>query len=147
MRAVLTSQWLAVAPLTARRVCCAMAIQGDDAAAVLKMLQLNPVFPQDYLRLRFELLGPKRAAFWVADCPALADREPKGLLSLLDDPESPGLNAMVQAVNPKARCRLAATRRVEERPDRLGRAALLVHLSAVVDEDEEDVVPGSQVDQ
>jgi hypothetical protein len=105
MREVLTSQWRAVAPLTSRRVCRAMAIEGDDAEAMLKMLQLTPLFPHDYLRLRSELLGPDRAHLWVEDCAALRDSEPRGLLSLLDDPECPGLNTMVQALNPKARCR------------------------------------------
>lgn len=82
-----------------------MAIEGHDAEALLKMLQLTPLFPHDYLRLRSELLEPARAHLWVEDCAALRDSEPRGLLSLLDDPECPGLNAMVQALNPKARCR------------------------------------------
>ena len=104
-REVLTAQWRAVAPLTSRRICRAMAIDGDDLEAVLKMLQLSPLFPHDYLRLRSELPEPGRAHLWVEECTALRDSEPRGLLSLLGDPECPGLNAMVQALNPRARCR------------------------------------------
>jgi hypothetical protein len=104
-REVLMAQWRAVAPLTSQRVCRAMGVAGDDAEAVLKMLQLTPLLPHDYLRLGYELLGPERALFWVEECAALRDREPRGLLSLFDDRECPGLNAMVQAVNPRARCR------------------------------------------
>ncbi len=104
-RELLTAQWRALAPLSCQRLCRALAIQGDDAAAILKLLQLHPVFPRDYLRMGFELFDATRGAFWLEDCAALTDDEPRGLLSLLDDPECPGLNAMVQAVNPRARCR------------------------------------------
>ena len=69
------------------------------------MLQLHPVLPRDYLRLGFEQVDAWRGFFWLEDCAALEDDEPRGLLSLLDDPDCPGLDAMVQAVNPRARCR------------------------------------------
>ena len=104
-RELVTAQWRGLAPLSTRRLCRAMAIEGDDAASVLKLLQLHPVFPRDYLRMGFELIDRTRAAFWIEDCAALEDPEPRGFLSLLDDPACPGLNAMVQAVNPRARCR------------------------------------------
>jgi hypothetical protein len=99
------AQWLAVAPLTTRRLCAAMGITGTDAGSLLKMLQLHPLLPRDYLRLAFERVDDARAAFWVEDCVALHDEEPRGLLSLLDEPDCPGLNAMVAALNPVARCR------------------------------------------
>ena len=107
-REILTAQWRAVAPLTTRRLCRALAIEGDDAGAILKTLQLHPVLPRDYLRLGFEQVDARRGVFWLEDCAALEDDEPRGLLSLLDDPDCPGLDAMVQAVNPRATCRPVA---------------------------------------
>ncbi len=106
-RQILAAQWRAVAPLTTRRLCRALAIEGDDAGAILKTLQLHPLWPRDYLELGFEQVDARRGFFWLEDCAALEDDEPRGLLSLLDDPECAGLDAMVQAVNPRARCRPA----------------------------------------
>lgn len=105
-RELLTTQWLALAPLSTRRLCQALAIEGDGVASILKALQLHPVFPADYLRMGFELVDAARGNFWLEECTALGDDEPRGFLSLLDDPACPGLNAMVQAINPRARCRL-----------------------------------------
>jgi hypothetical protein len=83
-----------------------MRIEGSNAAAILQMLQLHPIFPRDYTRLGFELVDANRGRFWLEDCVALGDEEPRGFLSFLDDPDCPGFNAMVQAMNPRARCRL-----------------------------------------
>ena len=104
-RELLSTQWLAIAPLSTQRVCRVLAIGGVDVAGILKMLQVHPLLPHDYLRLRFELRDSQSGRFWVEDCAALDDAEPRGFLSLLDDPECPGLGAMVQAMNPRARCR------------------------------------------
>ncbi len=99
------AQWRGLAPLSTRRICAAAGIAGDDAAALLKMLQVHPIFPPDYTRWGFELLDPSCGRFWLRDCEGCEDEEPRGFLSLLDDPACPGLDAMVQAVNPRARCR------------------------------------------
>jgi hypothetical protein len=85
-----------------------MKIEGRDAAAILAMLQLHPIFPRDYMRLGFELVDADHGRFWVEGCAALADEEPRGFLSFLEESDCPGFNAMVQAVNPRARCRLIA---------------------------------------
>lgn len=105
-REAIAAQWLSIAPLSTRRLCEAMGITGSGAAAILRMLQLHPIFPRDYARLGFELVDPSHGRFWFENCAALEDEEPRGFLSFLDDPDCPGLNAMVQAVNPRARCRL-----------------------------------------
>jgi hypothetical protein len=105
-REAIAAQWLSIAPLSTRRICEAMGIEGGDAAAILRMLQLHPIFPRDYTRLGFELVDADRGRFWLEDCAALDDEEPRGFLSFLEDPNCPGLDAMVQAVNPRARCRL-----------------------------------------
>jgi hypothetical protein len=104
-REMILAQWLGLAPLSTRRIRKAMAIGGDDAAAILKVLQLHPAFPHDYARLGFELSDSRRGAFWLEECAALDDAEPRGFFSLLDRTGCPGLDAMVQALNPRARCR------------------------------------------
>ena len=111
---ILTAQWKGLAPLSTRRIREALGIGGDDVASILRTLQVHPVFPRDYLRLGFALEDDSRGRFWVEDCAALEDAEPKGLLTLLDDPACPGLDAMVQAVNPRARCRTLEPGRVFE---------------------------------
>jgi len=107
-REAIAAQWLSIAPLSTRRLCEAMQIEANDAAAILQMLQLHPIFPRDYTPFGFELLDPNRGRFWLADCAALHDEEPRGFLSFLEDGDCPGLEAMVRAVNPQARCRRIA---------------------------------------
>jgi hypothetical protein len=135
-REILMTQWRAVAPLTTRRLCQAMRIEGGDAAAILKTLQLHPLLPRDYLRLGFELAAADRGFFWLEDCAALDDDEPKGLLSLLDDPECPGFAALVEAVNPRARCGPV---------DAAGRGAARQAWEVIVDENAEPAAPPREV--
>ena len=97
--------WAAVAPVHLPRVRAAVGIEGDDMASILKTLQVDPAFPQDYVRLGAELLDAQRGRFWIEECDALADGEPEAWLAQLRDEESPGLAATLAAVNPRARCR------------------------------------------
>jgi hypothetical protein len=101
----LAAQWTGVARVGTERLCRAMGITGDDAAAVLKALQLGPSFPAPYARAGFALIGAHCGRFWLEDSDALHEEEPAGWLSLLDGRELPALDAAVQAVNPRARCR------------------------------------------
>jgi hypothetical protein len=101
----LAAQWTGVARVGTERICRAMGIAGDDAGTILKALQLGPSFPVPYARPGFALLGDHCGRFWLEDCEALHEEEPAGWLSLLDGRELPALDAAVQAVNPRARCR------------------------------------------
>ena len=42
---------------------------------------------------------------WIEPCDALEDDEPRGWLSVLDDPAGPGIDRVVAAVNPRIACR------------------------------------------
>lgn len=95
-------QWRALSPLVAHRLRKTFGIEGDDMGAVLKILQLNPFFPQEYLRLGFKLIDENRGRIWLMDCAALKERQPRGITSLLThNPETPGFDALASAVNPK----------------------------------------------
>lgn len=101
----LAQQWTGVARVASERIRRAMGVGGDDMAAILKTLQLGPVFPTPYARAGFALVDDRHGRFWLEDCEALHEEEPAGWLSLLDGRELPALDAAVQAVNPRARCR------------------------------------------
>jgi hypothetical protein len=102
---VARDHWAGAAPIYVERIRNALGMQGDDVAACLKMLQLDPAFPHDYVRLGCEQMDDQRGRFWIDDCDALADDDPRGWLAALDDPQAPGLAAVVAAVNPRARVR------------------------------------------
>jgi hypothetical protein len=103
-REVAQAQWIGSGAVTAARLVLAMGIAGDGAEAILKVLQLHPAFPPDYAHLGFELLDESRGRFWVEDCDALREEDARSWFALLDEKPSPALDAMVQAVNPRARC-------------------------------------------
>jgi hypothetical protein len=103
-REVALAQWRSAGYLGSERLRRAMGVAGDGAEAILKVLQLHPAFAPDYARLGFELEDGRRGRFWLEDCDALAEGDPHGWLALLEKAPSPALDAMVQAVNPRARC-------------------------------------------
>jgi len=108
----LAAQWTGVARVAAERVRRALGVAGDDMASILKTLQLGPSFPAPYARAGFALVDARRGHVWLHDCDALREAEPAGWLALVDGRELPALDAAVQAVNPRARCR-----RIEPRGD------------------------------
>jgi hypothetical protein len=97
-------QWRSMAPLTVHRLRKTFGIRGDDMSALLKVLQLNPFLPREYLELRFELVDKNYGKVWLEDCAALHEPLDRGIVSLLTHhPETPGFGAMATAVNPRAR--------------------------------------------
>jgi hypothetical protein len=105
MTAVARDHWAGAAPVYGARIRAALGIRGDDMSAILKTLQVEPAFPHQYVRFGGELIDGHRGLFWLEECDGLADAEPRGWLQLLDDPAAPGLDAVVGAVNARARCR------------------------------------------
>jgi hypothetical protein len=98
-------QWRAMAPITVHRLRKTLGIRGTDMSAVLKVLQLNPFLPPEYLKMRYQLIDDHSARVWIEDCAALHEPLARGLVSLLTHhPDSPGFNAMASAVNPLVRC-------------------------------------------
>jgi hypothetical protein len=97
--------WAGVAPVYVARLRKALGIEGDGMDAVLKLLQVDPALPPGYVKLGTALDGPRRGFVWIDQCEALADDEPRGWLSVLDDPAGPGLDRVAAAVNPRVACR------------------------------------------
>jgi hypothetical protein len=103
--ALAREHWAAVAPVHLPRVRAALGIGGEDAASVLKTLQVDPAFPPDYLRRGFALVDERCGRFWLEDCEALAAGEPGAWIALLEEDDAASvLDATVAAVNPRARC-------------------------------------------
>ena len=111
-REIARDHWSAVAPISAARVRAALRIEGDDIDALLKTLQVDPAFPHEYVRLGCERVDGRRGRFWIEPCAALAENEPEAWLALLED-ERPGFEALVNTVNPQARCRALAPELVD----------------------------------
>jgi hypothetical protein len=99
------AHWAGAAPIYVERIRRALRMEGDDIAACLKMLQVDPAFPHDYVAFGCERVDDRRGRFWIDECDALADDDPRGWLAVLDDAEAPGFDAVVTAVNPCARVR------------------------------------------
>ncbi len=105
MKEIAREEWLAVAPVYVTRIRKALGMQGDDMGAILKMLQVDPAFPHDYVDFGCRPIDEKRGYFWINQCAAVSRGEPGAWLTLLSDPQAPGFEATLEAVNPRARCR------------------------------------------
>ena len=114
-RALNPEVFTGLAGITAQRLRDAMSIDGADADAVAKLLQVHPVFfPRTYVDLRVEVIDAQRARFAIGPCAALS--EPDGLtwFSQLGSGSDRALDAIVWAIDPRARCE-AVTTRADER--------------------------------
>jgi len=103
-RAIGLAQWVGSAAVASRRLPAALGIPGDDVEAVLKVLQFHPAFLPGYLRVGLERLGRDRGRLTIADCEGLSEGDAFSWYALLDVAPHPALDAMVQGVNPRARC-------------------------------------------
>jgi len=103
-RAIGMAQWIGSGAVASRRLHAALAVPGDGADAILKVLQFHPAFLPGYVDLRLERTGDDRGRLAIAPCDALAEGDAYSWFALLDADPHPALDAMVQAVNPRARC-------------------------------------------
>jgi hypothetical protein len=104
------AQWVGIAGLAAERVRRALAIEGDDAAAIAKLLQVHPSFhPRSYADLHVALDGDV-VRCWLDDCDALREGDSFSWFALLGETPHRALDAIVRTVNPRARCRPADVR-------------------------------------
>jgi hypothetical protein len=87
-------------------------MQGDDLGAILKMLQVDPAFPHDYVDFGCQLVDQKQGYFWINKCAAVSKGEPGAWLTLLSNVQSPGFEATLEAVNPRVICRPAEPARI-----------------------------------
>ena len=103
-RALAHEQYLHLAPVTVHRLRDTFSIEGDDMGAILKVLQLNPFAPHDYLAMGYAQLSETRGLAWLNDCAAVSEPLQRGLSSLMiSEPDDPGFDKLAQVVNPKAR--------------------------------------------
>ncbi len=120
---VAREHWAGAAPIYVERIRAALGMKGDDMEAILKMLQVDPALPHEYIDFGCHRSSADLGQFWIHDCPGLREGPVRGWLSLLDDFKAPGFDAVVASVNPRARCRPIDPESVTEwsagrRPDR-----------------------------
>ena len=104
-RAVAPGVFTGLAGLTAQRLRPAMGIEGEDAEAMAKLLQIHPMFwPHTYVDTSVELLDNERVRFAIRPCPALEEDDGYTWFAQLGGDADRALDAIVQAVDPRAAC-------------------------------------------
>jgi hypothetical protein len=98
-------QWIGAGAVASSRLRTALGITQNDVAVIVKVLQLHPAFVPGYAACSFALDGPDRGLVRLDECDALREGDPYGWFALIDADPHPALDVMVQAVNPRARCR------------------------------------------
>jgi hypothetical protein len=97
-------QWVGAGAVAAGRLRRALHIEGDGIEAIAAVLALHPAFVPEYARFGVQCAANGRGRLWLEDCDALREGDGYSWYALLADAPHPGLDAMVQAVNPRARC-------------------------------------------
>lgn len=99
-------QWTGSASVDAHRLRRALGLEHrDDIDAVARVVQLHPHFlPRTYVDLGLEVTGERSARLTLGPSPAFAERDDHSWFSGLGGAPHPALDAMVGAVNPRARC-------------------------------------------
>lgn len=95
----------ALAPPLVRRLSDAMGIDGEGLEAIAKLLQLNPLLPDDYAVITVAFADDDTLEVTVQPCAALEDRDTPSPLDAFDDDEPSVLSAIALAVNPRAQIR------------------------------------------
>jgi hypothetical protein len=104
-REVAPGVFTGLAGLTAQRLLPALRIEGGDATAIAKLLQVHPMFwPRTYIDTAVEVLDDDRVRFAIRDCPALEEGDGYTWFAQLGSGGDRALDAMVRAVNPQASC-------------------------------------------
>lgn len=101
-------EWRGASPVYGERLRQVLGIEGDDVAAIFKVLQLDPGFPHHYMDVHYEIVDERHGFFELAHCGALMDVEPWGeraVTGMCHTIEDGTFDVTAQAVNPKARVR------------------------------------------
>jgi len=109
----------AMAPQMVRRIGAALGIVGDDADAIAKHLQVDPLLPDEYLRYGVAVDGPDRLRLWVEPSAGVGDDVCRSPLSWLHEPDRPGFEHLAQAVNARACVRPLDPATIDEGPAEL----------------------------
>ena len=100
-----STRWCSPASPGSPRSDCApaMKIDGDGADAIAKVLQLHPVFyPRTYVDIAVEVVADDRVRFAILDSPVFAEADDYHWFAQLGGASDRALDAIVQAVNPRA---------------------------------------------
>ena len=90
--------------ITAQRLSVAMGV-GEGAVGIAKLLQLHPIFwPRTYVGLDVELGEDEQVRVSLGSCPALDEDDGLTWFAGLGGPSDRALDAIVQAVDRRARC-------------------------------------------
>lgn len=103
---IAVAQWTGAGAVASSRLRRVFGIAGDGVEAIAAVLAVHPAFLPGYLNA-----GRDGTRLWVADGDALREGDVYSWYALLDDAAvQPALDAMVQAVNPRARLAPVAAR-------------------------------------
>src|SRR5262245_53874415 len=102
-REIATKQWIGAGATSARRLRAALASDCDGPAAIAAVLRLHPAFVPGYGGIGVDQRGDG-VRIWLEDCEALHEGDGNSWTALLGDAPHPALDAMVQGVDPRARC-------------------------------------------
>src|SRR5262249_36556230 len=103
-REIGVAQWIGAGSVAASRLRSALGIAGDGVDAILAVLRLHPAFVPAYTAVGTERTSELRGRLTLADCDALREDDAYSWYATLADAAHPALDAMVEAVNPRARC-------------------------------------------
>jgi hypothetical protein len=99
-----------LAGITSQRLRDAMGIDGQDASAIAKLLQVHPMFfPRTYVDLSVEVVDDDRVRFAIGPCAALEEGDGLTWFAQLGRGGDRALDAIVRSINPRAQCRAVAT--------------------------------------
>ncbi len=102
-REIATKQWTGAGAVCAGRLHRGLGTAGGGVEAIVAMLRLHPALMPGYSGLGVAAAGD-RARLSLEDCEALREADGNAWSALLGGAEHPALDAMVQAVDPRARC-------------------------------------------
>ena len=102
VREVLANQWAGANWVTAERIAAELGIAGGGREAVAQLLALHPALPPG-LEVNLETMGSLGVRLALAGPSALLDAGAPGWLGLLASGEAGPLEAIAQAVDPRAR--------------------------------------------
>lgn len=91
------------AGVSAGRLPDVLGIAGDDAEAIAKLLQLHPAFmPRTYVAPAIEILDDLTVRFALHDAPCFHELDDLSWPASMTAEESPALDAIARAINPRA---------------------------------------------
>ena len=102
VREVLTNQWVGANWIAAERIAALRGLSGGGIDAIAEGLALHPAFPPG-VRAKFERSGERQMLLRLDGPPELLDDDAPGWLGLVGGGEPRPVEAIAQAVNPRAR--------------------------------------------